>query len=143
MDNSKLDRFVEGLQKKIIDDAKEKYSQKVVDEWLNPRNFGRIDNPTSHAIFKGPCGDTMEFYLRINDGRIIDVSFMTDGCGPTIACGSMLTKLIRDKNVEDASKIDAKELASALDGLPEENLHCATLAITTLQKALNKIGRKL
>ena len=131
-----FDQFVQKLQKEIIDKARTRYSHKVIDTWLHPSNFGRMSNSNAHGVVKGFCGDTMEFYLHIAEGKIGNVSFVTDGCGPTIACGSILTTMIKGKNVVEVDKIDTKCLIEALEGLPDESLHCATLAITTLKTAL-------
>jgi nitrogen fixation NifU-like protein len=64
---------------------------------------------------------------------------MTDGCGATIACGSMLTSMIKGKSLDEAEAITEDDLIAALGGLPEENLHCAHLAIITLRDALKML----
>lgn len=89
------------------------------------------------AIFKGPCGDTMEIYLKIRNNIITKASFYTDGCRSASACGSKLATLVINKAITDARKIKAKDLLEALDGLPPEEEHCALLAVNTLHKALN------
>jgi nitrogen fixation NifU-like protein len=61
---------------------------------------------------------------------------MTDGCGPTVACGSMLTRMVEGASLEQAGDICPKDLLDALDGLPKERQHCAELAVNTLQNAL-------
>jgi nitrogen fixation NifU-like protein len=61
---------------------------------------------------------------------------MTDGCGPTVACGSMLTRMVQGRNPAEAAAIEAAELILALDGLPPEHIHCATLAVNTLHQAI-------
>jgi nitrogen fixation NifU-like protein len=131
-------RFLGELQKKIEYDEEQTYSKVVLREYRNPSNFGDIENPDAVGMVKGPCGDTMKICLKIEKGRIKNVSFWTDGCGATIACGSMLTKLIKGKNVGEAAGITDEKLTSALDGLPEEHMHCSTLAVNTLQKAIKK-----
>jgi nitrogen fixation NifU-like protein len=78
----------------------------------------------------------MEIYLHIEDEHITQASFMTDGCGPTIACGSMLTQMITGVSLEAADLITAQDLLTALDGLPPEHVHCAGLAVGTLKEAL-------
>jgi nitrogen fixation NifU-like protein len=78
----------------------------------------------------------MEIYLRFQGERIKEVSFMTDGCGPTLACGSMLTSMVRGFTLEEASAIRPEDLIAALDGLPEGSQHCAELAVSTLQNAI-------
>jgi nitrogen fixation NifU-like protein len=62
--------------------------------------------------------------------------FMTDGCGATIACGSMITTMVKGIGIEDVMDIADEDLIKALEGLPDENLHCAALAVGTLHKAL-------
>ena len=61
---------------------------------------------------------------------------MTDGCGPTVACGSMLIKMVEGKSLAEAAAIEAAELIVSLDGLPPEHIHCATLAVNTLHQAI-------
>ena len=131
-----FDRFVEGIQQEIIEQARETYSDRVVEEFFNPNNLGRMSEPDAHGLVRGWCGDTMEFYLRLEGDRIIDVSFVTDGCGPTVACGSMLTKMVQGMSLQEASQVQPEDLIDALDGLPEESVHCAELAAKALQEAI-------
>ena len=132
----KLDKFARDLQEAILKDEKKKYSEKVVQLWLNPENVRRMTDPDGAALMKGVCGDTVEIYLSIRNNKIYDASFFTDGCGPTVACGSLVTELVKGKSIEDALKLSAASIIDALDGLPEENIHCAILAINTLHKAI-------
>jgi nitrogen fixation NifU-like protein len=92
--------------------------------------------PDGAGEITGPCGDTMEFYLKVKDGIIEQINFYTDGCGTTIACGSMTTKLVKGKGVRKAIELTGQDIIEALDGLPEESLHCAKLAADALQKAI-------
>ena len=62
---------------------------------------------------------------------------MTDGCGTTIAAGSMATELARGKSVIQAQKISQQDVLKALGGLPEESQHCALLVSNTLNEAVN------
>ena len=78
----------------------------------------------------------MEIYLKVRDGRVINVSFWTDGCGTTIACGSMVTELAKGKSIIDAWKISQDDILDALGGLSEDSLHCALLAANTLKEAI-------
>jgi len=131
-----FDRLMAELQRHIIEQARALYSAKVIEEFYNPKNLGRMSVPDARGIVHGWCGDTMEVYLRLNGDRIREVAFMTDGCGPTVACGSMLTTMARGMSLEEAGQITPQDLLAALDGLPEENLHCAELAVSTLREAI-------
>jgi nitrogen fixation NifU-like protein len=131
-----FDRMVEELQREIIEQEQALYSDKVIEEAYNPQNLGRMPEPDIRGLVLGWCGDTMEIYLRLNGERIERATFMTDGCGATLACGSTLTQMVTGVSLEAASEIRPQDLLSALDGLPEENVHCAELAVKTLHNAL-------
>lgn len=136
MDEDGFVKMVEYLQKKIEYEEEATYSQTVIREYRNPSNFGMIENPDAFGEVKGPCGDTMKMSLRIEDRKIRDACFWTDGCGASIACGSMLTKMITGKTVETALAITSEQLTDTLGGLPKEHLHCTVLTVNTLQEAI-------
>jgi len=131
-----FDRLVAELQRQIIEQARALYSAKVIEEFYNPTNLGRMSLPDARGIVHGWCGDTMEVCLRLNGARIEEATFMTDGCGPTVACGSVLTTMARGMSLEEAGEITPENLIAALDGLPEESVHCAELAVSTLREAI-------
>ena len=135
-----FDRFVEWLERKTESDARDAFSDKVVNEFFEPSNLERLSNADAQAVFAGPCGDTMEIYLLLDGDVIRHASFMTDGCGATVACGSMLTKMLRGMPLAGARKLGSRQLRDALDGLPPESEHCADLAILTLRRALANQG---
>jgi nitrogen fixation NifU-like protein len=135
-----FDRLVAELQQQIIEQARAVYSDKVIEGFYHPKNLGGMHEPDAHAIRRGWCGDTMEIYVRLKGDRIEKATFMTDGCGPTVACGSMLTQMVTGMSLAEASQVQPVDLVVALDGLPEESLHCAELAVSTLRDAICSRG---
>jgi nitrogen fixation NifU-like protein len=135
MDDS-FDAFAEDFQELVIRDARSYYSEKVVDLWLHPRNMGPLEHPDGYARIKGPCGDTMEMFLQITGDRVARATFTTDGCGPTMAAGSMATQLVTGKTLSEAAKLTGDDILMALGGLPEESQHCALLAANTVTEAI-------
>ncbi len=131
-----FDASLKGLEQSVMEDMRKLYSEKVIDHFLNPRNLGRIQAPDGFGRITGPCGDTMEIYLRVKNGRVANATFWTDGCGPSIASGSMVTELVKGRGVVEARKITQDDILNALGGLPEESLHCALLAANTLKEAI-------
>jgi len=111
-------------------------SEKTVDHALKPRNMGSIEVASGYAYITGPCGDTMEIWLSVDNQIIEQATFMTDGCITTIAAGSMITEMAKGKPVEEAMQIGQQDILKALDGLPEESEHCALLAANTLKEAI-------
>ncbi len=112
------------------------FSDIVIRLIQNKENVGTFDHPDAEGYFTGSCGDRMQIHLQIANGRILSARFLADGCGATLACGSMITKMVCLKTIEEVNKITSEELISALDGLPEDHLHCAELAVMTLREAV-------
>ena len=78
------------------------------------------------------------------EGEIIkDIRFMTDGCGATIACGSMLTKMAKTKSLSEARKITPNDLLAKLVSIPEDHEHCLSLAVYTLRLTIEDAQKKL
>ena len=124
------------LEQLIMAEMRQIYSETTIDHARNPRNVGSIAEADGFATVTGPCGDTMEIWLKVRNGKINDVTFWTDGCGTTIASGSMVTEMAHGKDLAKASKITQKEVLRALGGLPEASVHCALLAANTLKEAI-------
>jgi len=132
---SEFDPFAE-LKKLVMEDMRKTYSEKVIDHFLNPRNLGELEDADGFGKVTGPRGDTMQICLRVKDDKITDATFMTDGCGTTIACGSMTTELAKGKTIAEALKITQDDILKSLDGLPEDDIHSSLLAADTLKEAL-------
>lgn len=115
------------------------YNQKVVDYFMNPRNAGKLDDANAIGEVGNPtCGDVMKIYLKINPETevIEDIRFETFGCAAAIATSSMVTELAKGKTIAEALKINNKDVAEALGGLPPVKLHCSLLAQEGIQAAV-------
>ena len=115
------------------------YNQKVVDYFMNPRNAGKLDDANAIGEVGNPtCGDVMKIYLKIDPGTevIEDIRFETFGCAAAIATSSMVTELAKGKTIAEALKINNKDVAEALGGLPPVKLHCSLLAQEGIQAAV-------
>jgi nitrogen fixation NifU-like protein len=129
---SELDKIAEELEQEVWAG----YTEVVMDHAQNPRNVGSIEKADGVAMVTGPCGDTMEIWLRVREDVIKEVTFWTDGCGTSIASGSMVTELAKEKTIREAMRISQRDVLDALGGLPEESQHCALLAADTLKEAV-------
>jgi nitrogen fixation NifU-like protein len=113
------------------------YSKQVLDHFQNPRNPGEVSDPDAMAQIENPaCGDILKLTLRIVDGRVADIRFKAKGCVPAMACGSLLTELIKERTIAEASKLKREDLITAIGGLPEASIHASHLAMDALNTAL-------
>jgi len=120
----------------IREEMRKTYSEITIDHAMNPRNVGDMADANGFAKVTGPCGDSMEIRLKVNNDTIVGATFMTDGCGTTIASGSIVTEMAKEKNIIEARKISSQDVLNALGGLPEESQHCALLAANTMKAAI-------
>jgi nitrogen fixation NifU-like protein len=121
------------------------YSEKVMDHFQNPRNVGRIEDPDGEGIMSsGECGDYLVITVRVNAEEVIeDIKFQIKGCAAAIATSSVTTELARGKHVYDALNISEMDIMDALDGLPDEKMHCSVLGAGALRKAIfDYLGKK-
>jgi len=132
-----LDEFVSELQEQIYQETKEAYGEEGFERWLNMRYMGRMPDPDGYARLTGTCGDTMEIFLKFEDGRVKEASFLTDGCGSSAVCGSFAAEMAIGKTPDELLEITGEAILEKLGGLPKEEEHCAYLAGETMQEALN------
>jgi nitrogen fixation NifU-like protein len=117
------------------------YSKKMMEHFMNPRNRGKIKNPSGMGMVGNPiCGDLMKIYIKVKDKKgkevLDDIKFETLGCASAIATSSMVTELAKGKTLEEAKKISKKDVADALEGLPPIKMHCSNLAEEALKGAI-------
>jgi nitrogen fixation NifU-like protein len=119
------------------------YSKKVMEHFMNPRNVGVIENPDGYGKVGNPvCGDVMEIFISVKDDIITDIKFRTFGCGSAIATSSMVTELAKGKHVDEAMKITRGDVATELEGLPAQKMHCSNLAADALHEAIKDYKKK-
>lgn len=124
---------------------KMEYSDKVMKHFMNPNNRGIIEDADASATEGSPaCGDQVKIYLKVNPDTYVieDIRFQSYGCASNIATGSIITEMAKGKTLQEAKKIDWKDAAKALDGLPPIKMHCSVLAVDTLRSAIKEYELK-
>lgn len=136
MDEKDLERAVQAVRDALEEGVRERYSDAVLKNWLDPRRMGQMERPEGYGKTVGSCGDEMEFFLRVRDEQIIDVRFATSGCITSIASGNVGAELTFGKTISEALMLEASDILDGLDGLPPEDEHCAELATKTIKEAI-------
>ena len=108
----------------------ETYSEIILDHAENPRNRGELEDANARAYQTNPvCGDVLVLMLRIEDGRIAQACFQTEGCTASQATSSVLTEMITGMALDEALALTHEDIAEAVGGLPPSKLHSAALAV--------------
>ncbi len=115
----------------------DKYSQKAMEHFLNPKNMGVIEDADGVGNVGNPrCGDLMTVYIKVKDERITDMKFKTLGCAAAIATSDMICEVAKGKAIDDALKITFQDIVNGLGSLPQVKVHCAGLAQEGLKVAV-------
>lgn len=113
------------------------YSDRAIEYYETHLNVGSIENPDAHALFTGPCGDTMEIFLKITD-VITDAKFQAIGCAGSFTSGSALCEIIKGKTPMECEMLDEADILDHLGSMPSQKVHCARLALVTLHRAIEQ-----
>lgn len=120
-----------------------RYSAIVMEHFDHPRNCGEMKNPSVVGeSVNTACLDRLRLFLRIEDGVIVDASFQSEGCVPSIAAGSVATEYLRGKRMQELRTITSAELERAMGGLPATKKHAAILAVEAIRDAVAKLAQR-
>jgi nitrogen fixation NifU-like protein len=116
-------------------------NEKILEHFRNPHNAGNLAEPSAVVEVANPvCGDTMRLSARVEDGRVVEARFKTQGCVASIAAGSVLTDLLVDRTLGEVREITALRISEELGQLPPATMHAAELAMDALTAVLEKIA---
>jgi NifU-like protein involved in Fe-S cluster formation/metal-sulfur cluster biosynthetic enzyme len=121
------------------------YSKKVMKYFTHPKNVGEIKNADAKTMEGSlACGDMISLYLKIDPKThvIRDIKFKSYGCAANIATTSIMTEMVKGKTIEEAKKLEFKDITKALGGLPPMKIHCSVLAIDALKAAIRNYEEK-
>ncbi len=119
------------------------YTKKTLNHFLKPRNIGKIKNPDGFSqIGNMVCGDQLDFFLKVEKGKIKDVKFLSFGCASNIATASIMTEKIKGMTISEAKKYNWQKIVDELGGLPRQKIHCSVMAVQGLQKAITDYEKK-
>ncbi len=135
----------------------ELYQEVILDHNKSPRNFRAIVDANRKAEGYNPlCGDQVTIYLKMEEGKIKDISFQGSGCAISKASASLMTAELKGKSAAEAQRLfdsvhqmltgerheqkDGQELGklAILSGVCKfpARVKCASLAWHTVKSAL-------
>ena len=135
------------------------YKEVILDHYKSPRNKREMPGAELSCSRNNPlCGDEITVFVHEDDGKVLDVSFVGQGCSISQSSASMMTEAVAGKTREQvddqidafrgmmAGDVEADEDAFgelvALKGVVKYpvRVKCAVLAWDTLQAALSGEG---
>jgi nitrogen fixation protein NifU and related proteins len=131
------------------------YKETILDHYKNPRNKRDLPGAVVTCTQSNPlCGDEVTVAANVEDGKLLEVTFLGTGCSISQSSASMMTESVSGKTVDDALGLAADVrgmLAGEVD--PDEDafgdlvalkgvvkypirIKCAVLAWDVLQEAV-------
>ncbi len=120
------------------------YVEYLLDHFQNPRHKHRMEDADVQLGGGNPgCGDLITMYLRVGDGdRIDEVSFEGEGCTISQAGGSIITEIAQGLTLDEIKALGIDTMIEEMgDDIVKSRVRCATLALGTLQAAVDQYRR--
>lgn len=115
-----------------------RYTPTLLEHFANPRHVGTLED--ADATAQGGGGplcpeDLAHVWIKVEDGRIVEIRHKTMGCPVAVASSSMTCALAEGKTLKEALEIDAEKVIAALGGVPERKAD-SVVAPEALRKAI-------
>jgi nitrogen fixation NifU-like protein len=114
------------------------YREIILDHWKNPQNYGVIADADIDISDNNPlCGDEIRITAKIQNNKLTEILFISEGCAISRASASLFTEKIKGMSIEEIKKITPEEVVEEL-GVPltPTRTKCALLLYSTLQRGL-------
>jgi tRNA-specific 2-thiouridylase len=82
------------------------------------------------------CGDLARVSLSVDGGRVVSLSYETEGCGATRAATAALAEAVEGATVLEAAGLSIDDVEALLGGLDPAKRHAAQLSCDALHRAL-------
>ncbi len=119
----------------------ESYKERVLDHDKNPRNNRWLERADIESHGSNPtCGDDVLIQINLEGDRIKEVAFSGRGCAISQGAASMLTELVKDKDLEWVEQSSDEDIFRLL-GLGEHRkarASCELLGIKALRDGVSK-----
>lgn len=116
------------------------YKEEVMDHYENPRNQGELcgDHVHTDRDSNASCGDMVQYYLKIEDEKIVDAKWKGIGCAITTASASKLSEYLCGRTLKSLQKMSDEEILKEGVGFEVNpgRIKCLTLPIRVLRKIL-------
>ncbi len=110
------------------------HHEKKIDEQKNPF-YGRVEKASCFARIKGPCGDEVEYSMKITNKTIEEIKFLSTGCFATHMAAKYVAESVQGKKVLESLFISAGDVIKHTK-LPPDHMHCSILVVSTFYRAI-------
>lgn len=121
---------------------KDIYQEYIIELYQNPLNYGKLEDATHKSeVYNATCGDRIELYLKVKNGKIMEAKFGGKGCAISQASASLFTEHIKGRKLDEVLKMGKDDVLKLLKIDLSRNptrIRCALLPLDALRKAAGK-----
>jgi len=114
------------------------YSDKAIQYYTEKPYMGVLSDADQCSEMTGSCGDTMEVYLKVENGIIKDVRYQVMGCAGAVSAAMAAVDIVKGKTLQEAKNLSDGDVFRLLEEIPVKKHHCIQLAVKTLLKGIEE-----
>jgi nitrogen fixation NifU-like protein len=119
------------------------YSQRVMEEFYNPKNFGVIKGASGVGKIVSDIGsEIIKIYIKVEKEVVTEATFQTFGGVVAIAATSIATNLMIGKTIAECEKINANSIIEITGSIPENKMYLVQAAASAVQASINSYRNK-
>lgn len=114
------------------------YSEKIMEEFYNPQNFGVIKGAS--GVGKVVCdigSEIIKIYIRVENEKVAEAQFQTFGGVVAIACTNVATKLMIGKSLAEIRKMTSSNIIEVLGEIPENKMYIVQAVINAVHSSVD------
>ena len=120
------------------------YSEKIMEEFYNPQNYGVIKGASGVGKVTSEIGsEIIKIFIKVENEKIVDAQFQTFGGVVAIALTSFATRLMIGKSLKEIRNITASMLLETAGGeIPENKMYIVQLVVNAVHASVDSYFNK-
>jgi len=120
------------------------YSERVMNLFANPNNVGILQSASGIGVYTDEkTNEIFKLYLKIENNYVVNASFKAYTGVAGIAMMSVFTDMLKNKSIENLSKIEAEDVLKEVGRVGKKYEYLAADAIESLKLAVTDYQKKL
>ena len=119
------------------------YSNKIMEEFYNPQNYGVIKGASGVGKVTSDIGsEIIKIFIKVEDDKIVDAQFQTFGGVVAIACSSVATTLMIGKTLRQIRNITANSILEIVGEVPETKMYIIQAVVSAIYGSVDSYYNK-
>lgn len=120
------------------------YSQKLLDIFYNPTNYGVIKGANGVGkVVDDTCGEIVKIYISVENEKVVDAQFQTFGSPALISATCVATNMMIGKTLDQCTLITSAQILEGLGGeLPDNKRYVCPLVESVVKNAVSNYYKK-